>query len=63
MLWYRGFNDTWYRPKVGGKAVAILDADGNPVKGRDNKDNAYSLWHETTVREKAPTKGLDNPSA
>lgn len=60
--WYRSFTDTWYMPKVdGSKAKPILDADGYPVKGRENKEKAFALWHETVERDRAPTKGLDNP--
>jgi hypothetical protein len=34
-LWYRKFNDTWYMPKVNGKAPPVLDADGVPIKDKD----------------------------
>jgi hypothetical protein len=61
MPWYRKFNDTRYCPKVNGKARPILDADGVPVKGENNKQQALDCWHEMTMPEKAPTKGLDNP--
>jgi hypothetical protein len=36
MPWHRKFNDPWYCLKVNGKAQPILDADGMPVKGKDN---------------------------
>ena len=58
--WYRKFNDTWSMPKVNGKARPILDADGVPIKGKDNREQALSCWHEIVAREKAHTKGRDN---
>jgi integrase len=59
--WYRKFNDTWYMPKVGNKANPIVDAKGNPVKGKNNKDLAYTLWSQMLAKSDASTKGLDNP--
>jgi hypothetical protein len=61
MPWYRKFNDTWYAPKVKGNARPILDADGQPVRGEGNREQAMACWHEMVARAKAPTKGLDNP--
>src|SRR5215475_5811111 len=61
MPWYRKFNDTWYCPKVNGRARPILDADGVPVKGEDSKERALACWHGMTVRDRAATRGLDNP--
>jgi hypothetical protein len=59
--WYRKFNDTWYMPKIDGHAKPILDAEGQPVKGQENRDRAYALWAEMVARKNAATKGLDNP--
>src|SRR5262245_10896156 len=59
--WYRAFNDTWYLPKINGKARPILDASGLPVKGKENRERAFDVWHQMVIREQAPTRGLDNP--
>jgi hypothetical protein len=40
-------------PKVNGRAKAILDSEGNPVKGPENRDEAYRIWGETLSRAKA----------
>jgi hypothetical protein len=59
--WYRKFNDTWYMPRISGKANPIVDADGLPVKGKDNREKAMAVWHQVVVRQQAPARGLDNP--
>jgi integrase len=59
--WYRSFNDTWYFPKIDGQARPILDPEGMPVKGKDNREKAYDIWHQAVARDQSPTKGLDNP--
>ena len=59
--WYRKFNDAWYFPKVNGNARPIVDANGCPVKGKDNENKALEIWHQAVVREHAPDRGLDNP--
>jgi integrase len=46
---------------VGGKASPIVDAEGQPVKGEGNRKKAFTVWQETVAREKAATRGLDNP--
>ncbi|HEY7308563.1 MAG TPA: hypothetical protein VH643_04275 [Gemmataceae bacterium] len=40
-------------PKVNGKAQPVLDADGMPIKGKDNREQALACRYEIVAREKA----------
>lgn len=57
--WYRAARDQWV-VTLGGKKQPLVDAKGNPIRGKDNRTAAERAWHEMAVLAAVPDTGADN---
>jgi integrase len=57
--WFRAARDQWYYTS-NGKKLPLVDAKGEPIKGKSNRVAAEKAWHEMVVLESVPDTGIDN---
>lgn len=59
MPWYRKARDQWC-VTIDDKITTLLDAEGHPVTGIDNRAGAERAWHELHALARVPDAGEDN---
>jgi integrase len=57
--WYRAGRDQWF-VTIDGKKQPLVDANGEFLRGKDNRAEAEKVWHEMAVLAAVPDNGEDN---